>query len=875
MSVRLDTPGAVPVRVRGQFCYASADRGGAGGWQVLERTISVEPLLDALVHKTPTALESLVVVHDYPVSGMARRLMVTTVEGRSLGAWHSVPSGRDGSGRPGNVFTHGLVLYDDALRPAQLWESTQWLCPFGPHEVNLARLPADDAFSCHGMLHALGHFLFDPLHWRIGTLALLLDAVHAALAGGPRVVLLVSDHDEAARWIQAVQVCTDAHSAQRVHFSTFERHDAPQLESLGLHLAAVPAVDAAHFERRPGVVVIDCAQFPQLGGPDGQPHRTSRGDEVAATAWSRLLLERCVGPDDLMVMVSAIDELTKSHHSAECNDPAWPLALLCFEQDPTRRDAAAILARSSPVAVADHPRQRQSVAAALNLIMGSSAESQWQAIQELDIAGATPMVKALASANFVLHAIEDPDWLGSSQPRPTLDERLRPTLNDQWPESIRTALQTMVQAHPDATRVRAVVRACDLLDTLGWDQVPLIAGGLEAAADWIADALTAGIDGDEELSQARAATLLRIRGALFSAGHRPSLAMMIPGRVLDVVGVTSLEGLTAPEAWLDHGAEPAPLALEAAERILSDSGAYPPELRREAQFLRIHGALVEHRPLPAWAVVGPSGAKERAEASPEAPITTSHLKALLDRFGSRVPAPVIVGVILGTAPTEWPPLAEALRSAQHASAEFAEVMTELAAGMAAPVRGFGPTVRLLEDGLREVGRLPAQYAATAQLWAVAAALTQSASRLQQPGFFSATGVVGAKAAAKQVTEAAGGIVREMSGVWANEPGAGLWLLRSVGWYVPGSPAQSAHTRWVGQAAPAGLVEDLLLAVAQQYSIVVTRQAVEGAVVQLASRWPPEVDWHPLDRFLNRWVKEHGLDARRSAAAGRSAIRRRG
>jgi hypothetical protein len=72
-----------------------------------------------------------------------------------------------------------------------------------------------------------------------------------------------------------------------------------------------------------------------------------------------------------------------------------------------------------------------------------------------------------------------------------------------------------------------------------------------------------------------------------------------------------------------------------------------------------------------------------------------------------------------------------------------------------------------------------------------------------------------------------------------------------------------------------LVEDLLLAVAQQYSIVVTRQAVEGAVVQLASRWPPEVDWHPLDRFLNRWVKEHGLDARRSAAAGRSAIRRRG
>lgn len=96
-------------------------------------------------------------------------------------------------------------------------------------------------------------------------------------------------------------------------------------------------------------------------------------------------------------------------------------------------------------------------------------------------------------------------------------------------------------------------------------------------------------------------------------------------------------GLTAPEAWLDHGAEPAPLALEAAERILSDSGAYPPELRREAQFLRIHGALVEHRPLPAWAVVGPSGAKERAEASPEAPITTSHLKALLDRFGSRSP----------------------------------------------------------------------------------------------------------------------------------------------------------------------------------------------------------------------------------------------
>ena len=101
------------VSLLGQFSYASADRagGGSGGWQVLQRTEGVEPMLADLVRFTPATIESLVVIQDYPVPGMARRLMLTAVGGAArVAAWHSVPAGRDGSGRPGNVFTHGVVL---------------------------------------------------------------------------------------------------------------------------------------------------------------------------------------------------------------------------------------------------------------------------------------------------------------------------------------------------------------------------------------------------------------------------------------------------------------------------------------------------------------------------------------------------------------------------------------------------------------------------------------------------------------------------------------------------------------------------------------------------------------------------------------------
>lgn len=868
--------GAVRVHISGQFCYASADRGGAGGWQVLERTPAVEPLIEALVRCTPTALESLVAVQDYPVPGMARRLMVSTLGGLPVtAAWHSVPAGRDGSGRPGNVFTHGVVLDDDAVRPAQLWECDQWLQPFGPDEVNEVRLPAGDSLSCAAMVEELGEFLFNPLHWRIGTLAVLLDAVRAALAGGPRVILLVPDHDEAARWIQAVHMCTDARSARRVHFSTFERHDAPQLVSMDLHVVGVPAVDAAALEGRTDVVVIDCAEFPQLGGPDGGPHRTSRGDEVAPTPWSGLLLERCVATEDLVAMVAAIDELAASLPGDHWDDPAWPLALLCFEQDATRRDAAAILAQSSPLAVAGHPTHHRSVAAALDLAMGDTAEEQWQAVRRLDAERSTPMMRGLASANFVLRALHEPAWLGTVQPEPTLDEALRPALNEHWPESIRAALQALLDGPADLTQVRAVIRACDLLDTLGWDSVPVIAGGLEAAAEWVAEALISGNNLDEAVSRAREGTRARLRGALFSAAHLPSLAMMIPGRVLDAVGVTTLESLTGPEAWLDRGAEPAPLALEAAARILADSSAYSLELRQEAQFLRIFGALVGDRSLPAWSVLAPTGSSRRPPGITEAPITTSHLDSLLSRFGSRVPSAVVDAVVLATTPAAWPLLAETLRSSRHASADFVDVVVELAAGKAVPSGGYAQTVRLLDEGLRGIGRLSGPFQATAQLWVVAAALAQPVPRMERPGFLAATSAIGAVVADDQVVAAASGLASELGGTWTADADAGLWLLRSVAWYVPGSPVQTSRSQWVSQVGPAGLVEALLVEVARRYAGPVSSDTVTAAIPQLTRQRPIDTDWRPLERFLQRWLRNHRLDSRRSAIPGRSPITRRG
>lgn len=852
----------VDVPLLGQFSYASADRGrgGAGGWQVLQRTAGIEPMLDELVRYTPAAIESLVAVQDYPVPGLARRLMATAVAGgERLAALHSVPAGRDGSGRPGNVFTHGVVLAEPTTRPAQLWDFPGWLQPYGPREVNAAGLPVTEAFGCADMIPPLEEFLFDPMHWRVGTLAVLVDAVHAALARGPRVVMLVADHDEAARWIQAVQACTDARSAHRIHFSTFERHDIPHLESLDLHLVGLPAVDANAVAKRSGVVVVDCGQFPELGELGGAPHRTPRGDAITVTPWSTILLDRCATADDLPALTGAIDGVRADLPDADWTDPVWPLALVTFEQgSEARLDAAQVLARSTPGAVGGHPGHYQTVAAALDVVLGESAAEQWQALEALRLEGGTELMLGLASANFVVRALGDPDWLAGASPAPRIDDGIRPPASARAQSAARQYLDRLADGPAEVPLIRAAIRGCDLLGALGWDEIPLIAGGLESLTERVAAALPHGVDaiiGD--LEQARSATKARIRDVLLSTVRFPSEAAEVADRTLDAVGMTTLEAMSGPEVWIDRGAEVAPLAARAAQCILATPEVYPADVRNRAFFLDAYATLTDRR----VSMDGIFRPEPRVANDVGLVMSAAQVRHLLERFGSRVPQHLIDPVLSAAPAEDLPELMAVLRVARHGSADFAEVLVDLGG-----TRPTGPqlkqTLMILESGLRSGGRLPAGLAGAADTLAVAGALAGVLPvRGQHPSYVSSVGFLG-QAVTDQVVEAiAAELVAALEAV--AEPRARQWLLERVARHSPGSPARSKRMRWVGDCGgDRPVVDRLLVSIARQRRIVVTTDAVAAVAASFVDQGQGDPGLRGLERFLQKWARDHDLAEQR-------------
>ncbi len=183
----------------GQLAYTSFDAvGTVGGWQVKETSGGLTPAeTQALIAGVRTVFRPVGEMPDFPTPEQLehgpRRLAYRHL-GDGAGYWHTFPAGSDSTGRPGNVFAH--VLLDRApdthprYRAIQRWRSSHWLQPFGAAAVARAALP--------GTLPELGNavtkdsvvaFALDAVTWRLATLFALLDAVAAALAGGPPVVL--------------------------------------------------------------------------------------------------------------------------------------------------------------------------------------------------------------------------------------------------------------------------------------------------------------------------------------------------------------------------------------------------------------------------------------------------------------------------------------------------------------------------------------------------------------------------------------------------------------------------------------------------------------------------------------------------------------
>lgn len=320
----------------GQLSYTSIDGVGiTAGWQVKETTGGITPeeahLLVSRIHIPLNPVEQL---PRFPtpdqLHALPRRLAYCRIDDDIAAYWHTAPAGLDRMGRPGNVFAH--VLLDRGAadttsnpRPIELWRSSQWLTPYGGPAVSAAVLP-DEVPGTAGVVTAesVVQFVCDTDTWRLGTVCGLLDAVSAALDGGPPVVIGVESVDTAAQWIAVVSFLMSRGTARRLNFSTFDRgSDLEHVLRSGLHLVAMPRADLADVPSE--IPVIDDAEALTLGELNGRRHCTQRGKEIEVTAWSTMARVALIDPISATELLGDIDESASALIDV-CLPPALPMA---------------------------------------------------------------------------------------------------------------------------------------------------------------------------------------------------------------------------------------------------------------------------------------------------------------------------------------------------------------------------------------------------------------------------------------------------------------------------------------------------------------------------------------------------------------------
>lgn len=325
----------------GQLSYTSFDaRGAFGGWQIKQTAGAVTAdeahLLVSGIHIAVNYSVGQLPAYPTPAQlrSLPRRLSYRRIDDDRAAYWHTAPAGSDSLGRPGNVFAHVMLDREAsnsrcASRPIELWRSAGWLTPYGARAVSDAALPVREPYA-GGVVTPEGmvEFACGPGTWRLNTLCGLLDAVAAAMAGGPAVVLGVDSPDVAAQWIGVVSFLMSPGTARRLNFSTFDRSsDLQRWPRINHHLVGVPRADLADLPDIPrGALVIDEAEKLSVGEFGGQHHQTARGQEIEVTAWSVMAQVAFLNSAWVLQLLTDIDEI-----SAESEDvglpPALPMAL--------------------------------------------------------------------------------------------------------------------------------------------------------------------------------------------------------------------------------------------------------------------------------------------------------------------------------------------------------------------------------------------------------------------------------------------------------------------------------------------------------------------------------------------------------------------
>jgi hypothetical protein len=457
-----------------QMSYTSFDTAGsAGGWRVKQTAGDLaereKTLLLSGVH---TGLNPVKPIPSYPtleqLQQIPRRLAYRRVNRDTACYWHTVPAGADHIGRPGNVFLHALLDRaagepDARYRPIELWRSPRWLYPYGATAVARAELPADPP-GPGGVVtrDSVVEFACDSGTWRLATLFGLLDAVAAALDGGPLVVLGVDSVDNAAQWIGLVSFLMSPGTARTLNFSTLDR--AEQLGfamRVGQHVSAVPRDDLIDVPA--GVVTIDETQTLSLGELGGEPHRTAAGQPIAVTAWSAMAHVAMLDPDSLGLLLADIDAFSARVTDAGLH-PAWPMAMSVATQSrfaDAAEEARSVIARHSPRGTVADAEIVHTITGVVRAAAGASTADA------LAAARAVPdgLAALVADAIYLSRAICDDVWLARPGRIPLGRTRYHGQLIPaELAAAIPAAVQAALKRGPES-----VLRLADILARAGID----------------------------------------------------------------------------------------------------------------------------------------------------------------------------------------------------------------------------------------------------------------------------------------------------------------------------------------------------------------------------------------------------------------------
>lgn len=258
------------------------------------------------------------------------------------------------------------------------------------------------------------NFLLEPGTWRTGVLSLLLDALDAALPGGPVVVLGVGDKHVARLWSGAVAMLCAAGTMNEFRWQHVED---PSQNGGDAHLVTVPLTTLDAWAG-PGVVLIGEEDNCSIGELSVDPHQTERGSSVTVTPWS-LLAEAVLVDSEAALGALELHRSLEAKFEKGTLHRLWPLAMTVASSPKMHESMGAageVIRAHSPWELADHTELFNLAVGAVAGGCGRDAAIEWRdsvvagPVSESVVIAPDPQIRTLLMGEATDLAVDALQW---------------------------------------------------------------------------------------------------------------------------------------------------------------------------------------------------------------------------------------------------------------------------------------------------------------------------------------------------------------------------------------------------------------------------------------------------------------------------------